>query len=95
MQRQIAGPDGKGKSALYAKLLVDSMQVKLDGSFGDVEFARNQFVGLSLIHICFVRAQPILRLCIIQAPVEQVVLPDAVDAQIIPRIALALSLIHI
>jgi hypothetical protein len=48
VQRQIAGPDAKGKSTLYTKLLVDPMQVKLDGSFGDVEFARNQFVGKTL-----------------------------------------------
>jgi Fe-S cluster assembly ATPase SufC len=48
MLRQIAGPNGEGKSALDTKLLVDPMQVKLDGSFGDVEFARNQFVGKTL-----------------------------------------------
>jgi hypothetical protein len=48
LRRQIAGPAGKGKSALDTKLLVDSMQVKLDGSFGDVEFVRNQFVGKTL-----------------------------------------------
>jgi hypothetical protein len=61
LRRQITGPDGKGKSALYTKLLVDPMQVNLDGSFGDIEFARNHFVGKTLggeyRHLAFAHAQ--------------------------------------
>jgi hypothetical protein len=45
---QITDANGKGKSALDTKLLVDLMQVKLDGSFGDIEIARDHFVGKPL-----------------------------------------------
>jgi hypothetical protein len=37
-------PGGKGKSAFDTELLVDTMQVNFDGSFGDIQFAGNLFV---------------------------------------------------
>jgi len=42
---QFTNPDGKGKTAVDTKLPVDAMQVKLDGSFSDIEFTRYRFVG--------------------------------------------------
>jgi hypothetical protein len=38
----------EGKTTFHTKLAVDPMQVELNRSFGDVELARDRFIGVTL-----------------------------------------------
>jgi hypothetical protein len=57
----VLGQDRQGEPALDAELLINPMQVKFDGSFSDIQFARDHFVRQSFDRkqhdFAFARAQ--------------------------------------